>query len=210
MNSGHGADSLRYCSGGLYIPIEYRFIYKQRLCGMSHLHLNVMCLDRWQCVCTAFTDSKSRKTWWEWSKLTWEVQYRMAVHALRWLICPSWGVPGLQWYIHNEWQLAKVSFIHIQECHSELDCRFQLCLNFNHRPGNTQQQNQQLSHEYTSRVSTLDALGCWSEVCPNFWDMPMKDAALPRISEPCHGFWHKYSILPRLFSCQNGLAIVLC
>jgi len=44
---------------------------------MSHLHLTVKCLARWQDVCTASTESKSKKTWWEWCKLIYNVQYGM-------------------------------------------------------------------------------------------------------------------------------------
>jgi len=49
--------------------------------------------------------------------------------------CHSWGVPDREWDIHNESQLATVDLIEIQECYSGLDCRSQLCLNFNHSPG---------------------------------------------------------------------------
>jgi len=44
---------------------------------MSRLHLKVKCLDWLQSVCTASTDSKSKKTWWEWRKLTYKVHYTM-------------------------------------------------------------------------------------------------------------------------------------
>jgi len=47
------------------------------LSGMSRLHLKAKCLDGWQFVCTVSTDSKSKKTWWEWSKLESKVHYRL-------------------------------------------------------------------------------------------------------------------------------------
>jgi len=44
---------------------------------MSCLHLNVKCLHRWQSVCTASTDSKSKKTRWEWRKPKYKVHNRL-------------------------------------------------------------------------------------------------------------------------------------
>jgi hypothetical protein len=62
-----------------------------------------------------------------------------------------------------------------------------LCVNFNHwqnhRPGHTQQRKVQLCHEYPSRGSVSDTLGCRSEVCPNNYDIPAWAAALPQIHE---------------------------
>jgi hypothetical protein len=127
--------------------------------------------------------------------------------------CRSWGVPDLEWDIHNELQLAKVDLIEIQERYSGLNCRSRLCLNFNHwpnhRPGHTQQRKVQLHHEYPSRVSDSDALGCRSEVCPNAYDIPPQAAALPRISEPM-----SHILTPELnnrvdcVDCGMGLAIM--
>jgi len=77
QTSWHGADSSRHFSDRLHIPIRHRLIYQQRLSGMSCLHLNVKCLDRWQSVCTSSTDSKSKNTWWEWRKLKYTVHYRL-------------------------------------------------------------------------------------------------------------------------------------
>jgi len=64
------------------------------------------------------------------------------IQALRWGIPCSRGVPGPEWYIHNQSQRDKVSFIQIQEHYSVLDGRFWLCLNFNQRLGNTRQGKQ--------------------------------------------------------------------
>ena len=77
----------------------------------------------------------------------------------------------------------KVSIIHNPESHSGLDCRPQLCLNFNHRPGNTWRQKLQLSHEYSSRVSASDSLGCEPAVYLNIDVMLAKAVALPQIRE---------------------------
>jgi len=86
--------------------------------------------------------------------------------------CRSWGAPDLEWDIHNQLQPAKVDLIEIQQCHSGLDCRSMLCLNFNHRPGNTQQQKVQLRHEYASRDSVSSTPGCRSNALPNDRDIP--------------------------------------
>jgi len=67
--------------------------------------------------------------------------------------CCCWWMFKLEWFNHNESQLAKVALIEIQQCHAGLDCRSQLCLNVNHRPERTQQWKLQLRHEYPSRVS---------------------------------------------------------
>jgi hypothetical protein len=75
--SWHRADSSRHFSGGLHIRINHRLIYLQRLRGMSRPHQNVKCLDRWQSVCTASTDSKSKNTRWEWWKLKNTEHYRL-------------------------------------------------------------------------------------------------------------------------------------
>jgi hypothetical protein len=40
--------------------------------------------------------------------------------------------------------------------------------------------------------------------------IPAKPMASPNISEACLIFWYKYSILPRLPSCQSGLANMWC
>jgi len=78
QTSWYGGDCSRHFCGDLHIPIKHRFIKYQRQCGMSRLHLNMKCLDRWQSVCTVYTDSKSKKRWWEWSKLQYNVHYRVA------------------------------------------------------------------------------------------------------------------------------------
>jgi len=73
----HRADSWRHFSGGLHITINHRLIDQQRSSGISRLHLNMMCLEWWQSVCTESTDWKSKKTWWEWRKLTYTVHYKL-------------------------------------------------------------------------------------------------------------------------------------
>jgi len=54
---------------------------------------------------------------------------------------------------------------------------------FNHRPGHTQRQKVQSRHEYPSRISVSDALGCRYEMCLNDNDIPAQAVALPRTSE---------------------------
>jgi len=87
-----------------------------------------------------------------------EQQTRILV--LWWHICRCHGVPVLVWYFHNESQLVKVAFIHIQESHSSLDYRSQLHQKFNCRPGTPWEQKKQLSHEYPSHDSVSNTLGC--------------------------------------------------
>jgi len=127
--------------------------------------------------------------------------------------CRSWGVPDQEWDIHNELQLAKVDLIEIQERHSGLDCRSQLCLNFNywpdHRPGHTQQCKVQLHHKYTSRVVVSETLGCRSEVCLNNYDIAAQAAALPQISEPMsHILTQKLNNRVDCVDCRMWLAII--
>ena len=150
---------------------------------MSRLHLMVKCLDR--SVSTGSTNSKSKKTWWEWSKL----KYTMCTTYCKYMrfggtfvaleVCLGWNDN-----IHNDSQLVKVGFIPIQEAHSGQDWRSQLWMIFNHRLEKPWQWKRDLSQEYLSRVSASNSLGWGSEVCQNLNDMPAKAAALPRISEP--------------------------
>jgi len=150
---------------------------------MSHLHLKVKCHGR--SVCTGSTNSKSKKTWWEWSKLkctkctTYCKDMRFGSLFVALEACLSWNDN-----IDNHSQLVKVGFIHMQEAHSGQDWRSQLWMIFNHRPGNPRQWKRHLSQEYLSHISTSNSLGCGSEVCQNFNDMPAKAADLPWISEP--------------------------
>jgi len=165
------------------ILIKYRFISQQARSGMNCLHLMVKCLDR--SVCTGSTDSKSKKTWWEWSKL----KYRNCTTYYKYMHFGGLFV-ALEAYlgwnddIHNDSQLVKVGFIHMQEAHSGQDWSSQLWMILNHRPGKHRQQKRHLSQEYPSCVSASDSLGRWSEVCQNFNDMPAKAVGLPWISEP--------------------------
>jgi len=127
--------------------------------------------------------------------------------------CCSWSVADREWHIHNDSQLAKVDRIEIQERHSGLDCRSLLCLNFNHwpnhRPGHAQQGKVQLRHDYPSRVSVSDALGCLSEVCPNNYDVPTQAAALPQICDPMsHIPTQKLNDRVDCVDCGMGLAIM--
>jgi hypothetical protein len=67
--------------------------------------------------------------------------------------CRCWCMHELEWFGYNELQLANVALIEIHEHHSGLDCKSQLYLNFNYRPGHTQQWKLQLTYKYLSRVS---------------------------------------------------------
>jgi len=126
---------------------------------MCRLHLEVKCHDR--SVCTGSTNSKSKY-----------MGFGGLFVALEVSLC--WNDT-----IHNDWQLVKVGFIHIQEAHSGKVRRSQLGMIFNHRPGKPQQRKRHLSQEYPSHVSASDSLGCGSEVCQNINDMPAKAADLP-------------------------------
>jgi len=149
---------------------------------MSCLHLKVKCHDR--SVCTGSTSSKSKKTSWEWSKLKY-TKCTMYCKDMRFggLFVALEAYLDCNDNIHNDSQLVKVGFKHIQEAYSGRDWRSQMWMIFNHRPGKPQQQKRHLSQEYPSHVSASDSLGCWSEVCPKFNDMSAIAAALQWISE---------------------------
>jgi len=143
----------------------------------------VKCLNR--SVCTESTNSKSKKTSWEWSKL----HYSKCITYCKYtrfsgLFVALEACLGWNGNIHNDSQLVKVGFIHIQETHSGKDWRSQLWIIFNYRPGKPQQWKRHLSQKYPSHVSASDSLECGSEVSQNFNEMPAKAAALPRISGP--------------------------
>ena len=123
--------------------------------------------------------------------------------------CCCWSMPQLEWYIHNELQLAKVGLIEIPECCSALDWRSPLYLNFNERPGHIQHQKLQLSYEYPSHVSVSDILKCRSEVYPNNHDIPAQAAGLPWISEHmCPSVIQKLNNRVECVDCRTGLAIL--
>lgn len=113
-----------------------------------------------------------------------ESAWGTADQALRCLISRSWGIPALEWYTHNKSHFVNVDYIHIQEPHSWHDCTSQLCLNMNYRHGNTLQWKLHLTHEYLNHVSVSDSPGCWSVLCPMWYDIPAKAAALARIHKP--------------------------
>ena len=71
----HGCDSSKNFIGGLPFLTEHRSIYRYRPSGMSHLHLNMKFPDKWYYVCTSSTDSMAKKTWWEWGKLEYILQW---------------------------------------------------------------------------------------------------------------------------------------
>jgi hypothetical protein len=50
MYSWHRANSWMHLSDGFHIPIKHWLMSYQRVSGMSYLHLNVQCLERWQSV----------------------------------------------------------------------------------------------------------------------------------------------------------------
>jgi len=107
-----------------------------------------------------------------------------ARHVLWWRICCYWGMNGPEWYICNEPKLVNVGVIHIQEPYSWLHGWSQLCQNINNWPGNAWQRKLQLVHQYLSHISASDTLGCRSEVCLNFTDIPGKAATLVQICKP--------------------------
>ena len=151
-------------------------------CGMSRLHLKVKGLDR--SGCTASTDSKSKKSRWEWSKLKSKVHCGLGYMRIGGLFV------ALEAYLSQNdisimsRSLSKLPLKISKKLTLDWIGKFQLCLNFNLRPGHTQQRKLQLSQEYTSRVSASDSLGCRSKVRPNFNEMPAKAETLPPISEP--------------------------
>jgi len=151
---------------------------------MSCLHLNVMRLGRWQSAFTVSTDSMSKKNMMIMKKSELQSALQTGIHALQRRICCSRGVPGPILYIHNESQLVKAGFIQIQEPHSGLDGRSQLCQNITQQPGNTRQQKLQRRHEYLCHVTVSYTLRCRSEMCPKINNMPATAATLLRMSQP--------------------------
>ena len=86
---------------------------------MSHLHLNVQCLERWQSVCTASTDSKSKKTWWEWSKLKYKVRYEVGNLCFGGVLSQlrrTW--PGMR---HSQWVASLPKLTSLKSKHVILD-----------------------------------------------------------------------------------------
>jgi len=123
--------------------------------------------------------------------------------------CRCWGMPDLEWDIHNESQLAKVGLIEIQEHPSGLDCKSMLCLNFDHSPGHAQGWKVQHWQEYLSCVSVSDALGCRSKVCPNDYDMLAQAAALPWTCEPLsHTLTQEFNHCVDWVDCGMGFSIM--
>jgi len=118
------------------------------------------------------------------------------VHALQWHICRSWSIPGIEWYIHKQSQLVKVGLIWIHQHQSGLDCRSQLCLMLNNSPGTNEQQKLELTHEHPTCISVTYSLGCGSDVCPNFYDLPGNAVALPLICEPVTHILTHIPIIP--------------
>ena len=90
---------------------------------------------------------------------------------------------GLELYIHNWSLLVKCGFIQIQERHSGLHCRSQLCLNFNQMPGKNWLGKLHLSHEYPSCISVSHTQGRGAQVGLNINATLENAAALPQISE---------------------------
>jgi len=111
------------------------------------------------------------------------------IHALQWRIWHSRGMSGLESYINHESQLVKIGLIQIKEPHSGLDCRYQLCQNFNHKPGNTWLRKLHLSLKYQRHISVSDTLECRPELWPNFDDMRAKAATLQQMSEHVSDIW---------------------
>jgi hypothetical protein len=141
-------------------------------------------------ACTRSTNSKSKKTWWEWS----EPKYRKWTTYCEYMhnsglfvalkACLGWNDN-----IYNDLQLVQVGFIHIHGAQSGQDWRSQLWMIFDHRPGKPQLRKWHLSQEYPSCVPASYSLGCRSEVCQIINDMAANAAALPRISESMSHIW---------------------
>jgi len=116
-----------------------------------------------------------------------------------------WGIPGMEWHINNESWCVKVGLTKPNEPLTGLDCRFQVCLNVNQRPWNTQEGKLTLRDEYTTHVSSSDSPGCGPELCLIRYHMAANPVAWQLIHEPCDIFWYRYSILVRLCLLPNGI-----
>ena len=115
------------------IQIKHWFISYQAWSGMSCRHLKVKCLER--SVCTGSTNSKSKETWWQWSKL----KYTKCTTYCKYMHFGGLFVPIEAWLgwndkINNDSQIVKVGFIHFEEADSGQDWWSQLWNIFNHRP----------------------------------------------------------------------------
>lgn len=138
---------------------------------MSCLHLNANCPHRWQPECAASTNSKPKKPWSGWSTCTLSE-------------CPCWCVVGREWYVHNVLRLVKVGFRRTLEHHSGLNCRSQLCQNFNYMPDNTQQQKLQQIHKYPNCMLATNSQWFGSKVYLNMYDNSATAVAVPDIYYP--------------------------
>jgi hypothetical protein len=84
--------------------------------------------------------------------------------------------------IHNDSQLVKVGFIHIQEAHSGQDWRSQFWMIFNHRPGKPRQ----WKGEFEPRIP---------EPCLSFrtlWDADLRCARTSMICQQMLRLCHEY------------------
>jgi len=131
---------------------------------MSPEHLKVKCLDR--SVCTGSTHSKSKKTWWAWSKL----QYTEWTTYCKYMCFGGWFVAieaclGCNDIIHNDSQLVNVGLIHNQETHPGRDWWSQLWMIFNYRAGKPRHRKRLLRQE-SRAVSQL----------PTLWDVDQRCA----------------------------------
>jgi len=187
--SWHRGDSPKHFSGGLHNLIKHTFIDSYRPSGMSHLHRNMKCLDRWHSACTASTDSKSRKTWSAWTQLTCEVNHRLGYLCFGCVFValePSLGRndTSIMSYTLSNW--ASYTFKNlILVWIPDHSCA---------RPSIIGQQI--LGSESCSLAMNTRAMShyptLWDadvEECPNFNNKPSKAATLLRISERMSDFW---------------------
>jgi len=84
-----GAEHYRHSSSSINIWITHRLLYWKRPRMMSCRDLNVKCLDWWQSVCTATTDSKSKTVHMRMNRMTIYIALHAWGHVLQWLICCS-------------------------------------------------------------------------------------------------------------------------
>jgi len=154
---------------------------------MSRLHLNIQCHEKWESKCTM-----------KWGTSASGGYFR------------CWGVPDLEWDVHNESQFAKVGFIEIQNVILNRIADLSWTWASNHRPGHTQQQRKaELHHEYPSCVTVSNTLGYRSEVCPNNSVNPAQPVPWPRIRDPVpHILTQDLSNRVDCVDCWMGLAIM--
>jgi len=173
---------------------------------MSHLQINMKCLNSWQSVWTTSSDLSQRKH--GENEANAEIKYTsdwgtytLVAYLLR--LRRAWA--GM---IHPKWVAASQSWLH-SDLRTSFSTGFQISvmseLQFY---GRKYLAVNAMPNAMNPCAVCPDHLTLWdadSEVCLNVYYMPAKAAALAWISELCLIFWYRYTILPRLSLLANRI-----